>query len=347
MPAHPLVSPWMLHDGAGVRATGDRLRELAALLGRVEVTVASTLGSAVTALGWQGQVTDRAEEAASTTRTMLTRLADCCEAAGSALLELSAAMSWHGPRLVELLAEGPDDSGPGPRLGSPGGPTPIFGADPRDPVVGLPVQPGDSAGAGLPSGLGGPAVEPWRELLPVDDDRERLIRQHVDDLEAQDQRCHDRLAHVRDDLEAMFPHGTAPEFLRSLVPSQVWRELVASGIIRHTLPIRGDRVLLDPRQVGPIRRTLPIRRELRPGCFRVVPPPVRHTLPIHEDIRTGDFRTEPPVRHTLPIHEDIRPGEFRTEPPVRHTLPIPEERTVLRGADVDPGPVPTVEAADR
>ncbi|QFG67397.1 hypothetical protein [Ornithinimicrobium pratense] len=344
MTTHPLVSPWMLHDGAGVRAAGERLRELAGLLGGVEVTVASTLGSPVTALGWQGQVTDRAEEASSTARTMLTRLADCCDAAGTALLELAAAMAWHGPRLVELLSDG---GGPGPRFGSPGGPGPIFGAEPRDPSIGLPGQPGDPAGASLQSGVGSLTVEPWREVLPVDD-RERLVRQHVDDLEVQDQRCHDRLAQVRDDLEAMFPHGTSPEFLRSLVPSQVWRELAAGGIIRHTLPIRSDRnPVVDPRRVGPIRHTLPIRSELRPGCFRVVEPPVRHTLPIREGHRPGDFRTEPPVRHTLPIREGHRPGDFRTEPPVRHTLPIREERTVLAGADVDPGPVTTVEPMDR
>ena len=332
MTAHPLVSPWMLHDGAGVRATGERLRELAGLLARVEITVASTLGSAATALSWQGQITDRAEEASGITRTMLTRLADCCEAAGAALLELAAAMSWHGPGLVELLSDG---RGPGPRFGSPGGPGPIFGAEPRDPVIGLPVQPRDPAGglqshattpAGGPDGAGSLTVEPWRKILPLDD-RERLIRQHVDDLEVQDQRCHDRLAHLRDELEAMFPHGTAPEFLRSLVPSQVWRELVAGGIIRHTLPIRGDRPpVLDPRQVGPIRHTLPIRRELRPGCFRVV---------------------TPPIHRTLPVQDDRRPGDVRTEPPVRHTLPIREERTVLTGAEVDPGPVPTVEPLDR
>lgn len=299
MTTHPLVSPWMLHDGAGVRATGERLRGLAGLLARVEVTVASTLGSAVSALGWQGQVTDRAEDASCSTRTMLTRLADGCDAAGTALLELSAAMAWHGPVLVELLSDG---AGAGPRFGSPGSP-------------GLPVQPGDSAGTGLESGVttssGGPdgagslTVQPWREVLPVDD-RERLIRQHVDDLEVQDQRCHDRLAHVRDELETMFPHGTAPGFLRSLVPSQVWRELVAGGIIRHTLPIRGDRpAVLDPRQVGPILHTLPVRRELHPGCVRVVPPPVRHTLPIRA------------------------------------------ERTVLTSADADPGPVTTALPVDR
>lgn len=300
MSHHPLVSPWMLHEGSGVRGTAERLRELARLLGGVEASIGATLGSAATALGWEGQVTHRADEASTTTRTMLTRLADGCEAAGTALMELAGAMSWHGPRLVELLNDG---SGPGltPRFGSPGGPGPIFGAEPRDPVIGLPVQPVDGAGhaggSSMMASTGQPdapglTVGPWREVLPIDD-RERLILQHVEDLEMHDQRCHDRLHRIRDDLDAMFPHGTDPQFLRSLVPSEVWRQLVAAGVIRHTLPIRGDdrRLIVRP-VIGPIRHTLPIRptrpvhRELIPGSIRVVGPPLRHTLPIRED-RSG------------------------------------------------------------
>lgn len=310
MSHHPLVSPWMLNEGSGVRATAERLRELARLLGGVEVTVRSTLGSAVTALGWQGQVTDRADEASTTARTMLTVLADCCEAAGTALLELAGAMSWHGPRLTGLLA---DDGAATPRFGSPGGPAPIVGAEPRDPVIGLPVQPvtgnGMPAPAGRPDAVGGLTVEPWRETLPVDD-RERLIRQHVEDLELHDQRCHDRLAHLRDDLKAMFPQGITPQFLRSLVPSHVWRRLVASGVVGPLLPIRGDRgSVVRPREVGPIRHTLPIRRELYPGCVRVIGPPVHRLLPVHEE----------------------------------RTLPVREGGTLLTGAEVDPGPVTTVQ----
>ena len=210
--------------------------ELARLLGGVEVTVSSTLGSAVTALGWQGQITDRADEASRTTRTMLTRLADCCQAAGTALLELAGAMSWHGPRLTELIA---GDGGTTPRFGSPGGL--IFGAEPRDPVIGLPVEPGTGtstmARMGQPDAGGSLSVQPWRETLPVDD-RERLIQQHVEDLEVHDQRCHDRLAHLRDDLESMFPHGITPQFLRSLLPSEETAPVLASMDVEES--IRGN-----------------------------------------------------------------------------------------------------------
>lgn len=334
---HPLVSPWMLNEGGGVRATAERLRELARLLVGVEGTIRSTLGSAVTALGWQGQITDRADEAAVTARTMLTRLADCCEAAGSALLELGGAMSWHGPRLTELLA---DDGGmprfgspgePTPRFGSPGELTPRLGVEPRDPVIGLPVQPVESGGGtmatGGPEGVGSLTVEPGRQVFPVVEDRERLILQHVEDLQVHDQRCHDRLTHLRDELESMFPHGITPQFLRSLVPSEVWRQLVAAGVVQPVLPIQRDRgFLIPPRLIGPIRRTLPVRRELLPGCIRVVPPP-RHTLPIHEDRRRGDYRVGGPG--------------------MRHTLPIREDRTQLHGAESDPGPSLTVQPADR
>lgn len=330
---HPLVSPWMLNEGHAVRATGERLREMAQLLGGIEVTVGNTLGATATALGWEGQITARADEAAVTTRTMLARLAECCDAAGTTLLELAGGMSWHGPQLVQLLQDGTGGGVPRFGFGVPGEP-PTFSPDPQHPVIGLPVQPiesvGDSGGGDVGSltadraSQPGLPVEPGMGVLPIDQ-RERLIQQHRDDLDMYDQRCHDRLQLIRGDIEALFPRGTDPEFLRSLVPSDVWKRLIEAGIVQPITPIqRPPRTL--PIIGPPIYRTLPVRPELRPRCIRIVRPP-RDILPIRGEGQPIGAR--PPVEGRIG--------------PIRHTLPIREAKVRLGGAEVSRGPGLTVQ----
>lgn len=266
---HPAVSPWMLNDGEAVRAAGERLRDVARLLGDVEVTVGSTLGSAATALGWEGQMTRRAEETTERTRTLLTRLAEGCERAGTTLLELAGAMSWHGPRLADLLRGAVVDPAPRfglpvePRFGSPGEPRiglpvePRFGS-PGEPRIGLPVQPrlADGGGPVPVPGMGHiTPIGPMTPLLPQDRDQQILL--HVEDLDVADRRCHDRLLQIRAELDGMVPHGTDPDYLRSLLPRGAWRLLLEAGIVpvrepggqmRHTPGFRtgGPELHLEP-----------------------------------------------------------------------------------------------------
>lgn len=313
---HPEVSPWMLHDGEAVRTAGERLREVARLLGGVEVTVGSTLGSAAASLGWEGQITDRAEETAERTRSLVTRLADGCEAAGTALLELAGAMSWHGPRLVELLQGGAGDPTPRfglpveprfglpvePRFGSPGGPGPGPGIGlpvepghglPGQPRIGLPVEPRHPDGGAVADGMR--HITPIGDPIPFLPDQDLRIREHVEDLELADRRCHDRLVQVRADLDALAPPGTDPHYLRSVLPPGAWRRLREVGIVPAPdptpRPTPGPTPVPTPDPGGRMRHT--------PG-FRTHGPGDRFTGPVTLD------PADPHMEHT--------PG-FRTHGP--------------------------------
>lgn len=238
---HPSVSPWMLHDGDSVRAGALRLRQIASTVGGSEITVRDTLGAAATTLGWRGQITDRAAESSEATRTLLTRLADGCEAAGIALLELASTMAWHGPRLVELLQNGVVD--PLPRIGLPEYPRIALPALPAGMEHTLPVEGESRALDGLRPVGGRGSIDGMEHTLPVERDPvdggfrqvgldpDREVLQHVEALELADKHCHDRLVAVREDLMGMAPRGTDPEFLRSLLPREAWIHLMRAGLV--------------------------------------------------------------------------------------------------------------------
>lgn len=238
---HPSVSPWMLHDGESVRASALRLRQIASTVGGTEITVRDTLGAAATTLGWRGQITDRAAESSETTRTMLTRLADGCEAAGIALLELASTMAWHGPRLVQLLQTGVVD--PLPRIGLPVDPPVVLPSLPEGMEHTLPVGGESRELAGLRPVVGSGSIDGLEHTLPIERDPvdggfrqvgldpDREVLQHVEALELADKHCHDRLVAVREDLMGMAPRGTDPDFLRSLLPREAWIHLMRAGLV--------------------------------------------------------------------------------------------------------------------
>lgn len=194
------VASWMRTSGADTGTAGERLVHVAAGLDAVEQTLHRTLGSAAGALGWEGQITDRAAEAAEPGASLVRRLSEACQAGGRALQDLAEVLSWRGPALDELVRQHAE------------------------------LQAGDFT-MEVPDDHGGEVTvtdhAAYREA------RERLeqrIFAHRDPLAEADRRCRDALARVEDDIAALVPPGTSPGFLRSLVPSEVWGHFSAAGV---------------------------------------------------------------------------------------------------------------------
>jgi hypothetical protein len=194
------VTPWMRTSGASTRDAGDRLTRLASDLDEVGRTLSGTLGAAVTALGWEGQITDRAREAAGPGATLVRRLADACEAAGRALRDLAAILAWRGPALDRLVTRH---------------------AELRSGDFTMDV-PGDG-GQEI-------TVTDYAAYLAAREHLEQQIFAHRDPLAEADRTCRDALARVEDDVTALVPPGTSPGFLRSLVPAEVWGHFSEVGV---------------------------------------------------------------------------------------------------------------------
>ncbi|SOC58150.1 alpha/beta hydrolase [Ornithinimicrobium cerasi] len=197
----PVVTAWMRQDGSDVRRLGEELGSLATTLDRSERELATTLGSAATALGWEGTMTGRADAASVPTGSLTGRFADACRAAGAALRTLAATMSWRGPAVVQLLAE-----------------QEALLADPPRMTV--------------RDDLGGEVrvVDHVARTRLLDDLHSRL-REHSDALAQKDRACRDALAHVVEDLGRLVPPGTSPGFLRSLAPPGAYGLFQDTGVV--------------------------------------------------------------------------------------------------------------------
>lgn len=186
------VTAWMRTSGVDTRTAGERLTRVAAGLDEVEQTLRRTLGSAASALGWEGQITARAEETADPGASLVGRLSEACQAGGRALQSLAEVLSWRGPALDELVRQH---------------------AQLRAGDFTMQVT-GDSGSEITVTDHA--AYRAARERL------EQRIFAHRDPLAEADRRCRNALARMEDDVAALVPPGTSPGFLRSLVPSQVW-----------------------------------------------------------------------------------------------------------------------------
>lgn len=196
----PVVHAWMRKDGDGARRLGDALTNLGTSLDEKERELATTLGAAATALGWEGTMTERAESASVPTGSLTGRFADACRAAGGALRTLATSMSWRGPAVVRLLGQ--------------------IDALLADPPM-MTVR--DDHG-------GETRLVDYATRNRERDDLYAQIREHTDALSEKDRLCRDALARVVSDLERLVPQGTSPRFLRSLSPSGAFGIFQDAGV---------------------------------------------------------------------------------------------------------------------
>lgn len=195
---HLGIWSWMVNDGDDVRAAGTRLQHTASVLGRQEDRLRTTLGSASSALGWKGQIVDRADQPSSTAQTQLARYAEGLQAAGTALRDLASAMGSNAPQLRQVRVDWD-------RLQD-------------DP----PMRPG---------------LGPLDELF-VDRgalrDAEAVLRRRADGLadalSTADGTCRDLLAAAVESVRGLVPLGTSPDFLRSLIPSGAYGVFAKHGV---------------------------------------------------------------------------------------------------------------------
>lgn len=194
------VTPWMRTDGFSSRSAGTKLALLTTSLSEVETAITTTLGASASALGWEGQITDRAAEVADPGANLVRRLADACQAGSRAFHDLAEVLSWRGPVLDSLVR---DHEG---------------------------LRAGDFT-MEIPDGGGGSTtVTDHAAYANARQDLERRIFEHRDRLAEADRACRDRLAGVESDITSLVPPGTSPGFLRSLVPSQVWGHFSEVGV---------------------------------------------------------------------------------------------------------------------
>lgn len=96
------IPSWMTADAGGLRASGQALTGVIESLQNESQTLSATLGSAAGALGWEGQLTDRAQDAAEPNSTALTDLGDALQSASEAIVTFADELDDHGARLRQL-----------------------------------------------------------------------------------------------------------------------------------------------------------------------------------------------------------------------------------------------------
>lgn len=195
---HLGIWSWMVNDGDDVRVAGTRLQDTASVLGWQEDRLRTTLGSASSALGWKGQIVDRADQPASTAQSQMSRFAEDLQAAGSALRNLAGAMDTNAPQLRQVRVD--------------------WDTLQNDPP--------------MRDGLG-----PLDDLF-VDRgalrDAEAVLRRRAealtDALSTADGTCRDLLAAAVESVRSLVPLGTSPDFLRSLIPSGAYGVFAEHGV---------------------------------------------------------------------------------------------------------------------
>lgn len=195
------IDPWMVSDADPVRAAGESLKGAADLVSQERATVRTTLGEAATALGWEGQLTDRAQETSSGSEDAFRTLEEDLDAGGQALAALARELSLHGATLRSIQAEW--DQLQGDR------PTTEVRGDHGEQVE----------------------VVDYTELRRQEQVLRDRAQAPMEDLRTADRVCHDSLAAVEASLRALVPHGSSSTFTRSLVPTGAWGVFQEQGVV--------------------------------------------------------------------------------------------------------------------
>ncbi|WP_022923372.1 hypothetical protein [Serinicoccus marinus] len=96
------IPDWMVSDDGRVRTAARGLRDAADVVDDERTGLRRTLGAAAAALGWEGQITDRADEAADPAQDGLRVMQEDLRAAGDALDGLAGALDQHTPTLRDI-----------------------------------------------------------------------------------------------------------------------------------------------------------------------------------------------------------------------------------------------------
>ncbi|KUG52789.1 hypothetical protein AVL62_14535 [Serinicoccus chungangensis] len=204
------IPDWMVADAEPLRTAARGLRDAADVVDDERAGLRRTLGQAASALGWEGQITDRADEAADPAQDGLRILQEDLRAAGGALDTLARALADHGPTLRDIQRDWDALHADRPR-------TEVRGD------VGEQVS-----------------VIDWEEVRRQEDTLRGRTDHPKEMLRTTDRGCRDTLAQVRSSLAGLEPGSSTASFTRSQAPEGTWRIFRDHGLVNS----RADETLL-------------------------------------------------------------------------------------------------------
>ncbi|ANS79170.1 hypothetical protein SGUI_1774 [Serinicoccus hydrothermalis] len=195
------IPGWMTGDAGPVRTAARGLRSAAGVVDDERAGLRRTLGQAATALGWEGQITDRADEAANPAQDGLRIMQEDLHAAGGALDDLAGALEDHGPTLREIQSDW--DA--------------LHADKPRTEVT---YYTGEEIG-----------TVDWAEVRRREDALRDRAEHPKEMLRTADRGCRDTLAQVRSSLAALEPGSSTASFTRSQAPQGTWQVFRDQGLV--------------------------------------------------------------------------------------------------------------------
>ncbi|WP_281964957.1 alpha/beta hydrolase [Serinicoccus marinus] len=204
------IPDWMVSDDLPVRTAARGLRDAADVVDDERAGLRRTLGEAAAALGWEGQITDRADEAADPAQDGLRIMQEDLRAAGDALDGLAGALDQHTPTLRDIQRDWDALHADRPR-------TEVRGD------VGEDVS-----------------VIDWAEVRRREDALRDRTEHPKEMLRTADRGCRDTLAQVRSSLAGLQPGSSTASFTRSQAPEGAWQVFRDHGLANT----RADEALL-------------------------------------------------------------------------------------------------------
>ena len=195
------IPGWMVGDGDPLRTAARGLRAAADVVDDERTGLRRTLGQAATALGWEGQITDRADAAADPAQDGLRILQEDLRAAGGALDGLAGALDEHAPTLRDVRRDW--DA--------------LHADRPRTEVT----------------HYTGETIETvdWAEVRRREDALRDRAEHPKEMLRTADRGCRDTLARVRSSLAALEPGSSTASFTRSHAPEGTWQVFRDHGLV--------------------------------------------------------------------------------------------------------------------
>lgn len=192
---------WMVRDDGDVHALGTQLTTVASELRTARRELAATLGSASTALGWEGQITHRADLQTNPAASLIGRFIEDADAAGAALVSLSQTRDQHAPSLRVLRQDWAD----------------------------LQANPPERQAWLNPHGHPTTTVD-HAEKRRLEEAIRTDVQHHTEALAEADDTCQRLLAGAVASLNGLVPPGTSPYFLNSLMPDGTVGLFVGHGL---------------------------------------------------------------------------------------------------------------------